>query len=82
MNKLANVGSMSIFESTVDELFILETLIKFTKETCLGYEISSQYYHLPIEEQVKLSKERNHYINMLSVVEEKLNMLIKSCSEV
>ena len=75
MNKLTNVDLTLVVESTIDEVFYLDTIIKFTKEACFELEMTSQYYNLSPEEQIKLSNERNHYINMLSIAQEKIDNL-------
>ena len=63
------------FDSSIDELFRLISLIKFTKESCLAKEMSATYYNLNDLNRFKLSEERNDYINMLSIAEEMLFLL-------
>lgn len=62
-------------DSSIDELFKLESLIRFTKEACLSKEINANYYDLDGLNKLKLSEERNDYINSLSIVEEKIGLL-------
>ena len=49
--------------------------IRFTKESCLSKEINSNYYDLEGSNKLKLSEERNDYINSLAIVEEKIYLL-------
>ena len=62
-------------DSSIDELFKLESLIRFTKEACLSKEINANYYDLDGLNKLKLSEERNDYINSLSIIEEKIYLL-------
>ena len=62
-------------DSSIDELFKLESLIRFTKEACLSKEINANYYDLDGLNKLKLSEERNDYINSLSIIEEKISLL-------
>lgn len=60
------------FERSFDELFTLESIIKLTQEACLDREEDSIHYDLTPKEKFSLSKERNHYINMLTIALEKV----------
>lgn len=59
-------------DSSIDELFKLISLIRFTKESCLAKEMNAIYYNLNGINRFKLSEERNDYINILSIAEEML----------
>ncbi len=59
-------------EYALEELFTLESIIKFTKEACLEKEFASIYYEIPESKKNLLSEERNHYINMLTIALDKL----------
>ena len=61
------------YESIFEELYLLESIIKLTQESCLNKEISSKYYNLPMDLQKELSEERNNYINMLNIALDKLD---------
>lgn len=65
-----------MYNSLYDELSYLETIITLTKEICLNKEFRSEYYELPDSCKKYLSKERNHYINMLSIALEKISKLM------
>ena len=54
-------------DKVFDELYILESILKLTKESCQGQEFTSNYYNLPDKNVVLLSEERNNYINMLTL---------------
>ena len=64
----------------VDEIYsklcLLESLVVITKESCINKELSLIYYDLNSSQKFTLSKERNHYINLLEVIEDKLIELI------
>ena len=81
MKQYASTDMQSCFDSLFNEIFYLESIIKLTKESCLEREITASYYNLPKLEQTGLSEERNHYINMLSIAQEKLLNLKKINSE-
>lgn len=66
---------LSCFQTTFDELFLLESIIKLTKESCLDREVTSQYYNLSEEKKRHLSEERNNYINMLSIALDRVKIL-------
>lgn len=68
-------------ESSIDDLFKLNTLIKVAKESCLEKELSSAYYGLNDRNRLKLSTERNNYINLLSIAEEKLFLIINTLED-
>ena len=55
-----------------EDLSQLESVIKLTKDVCLNKELFSQYYNLTKSEQLLLSEERNHYINMLTIALDKI----------
>lgn len=58
------------------ELYVLDTLVKMTKEACEDREYNGQYYGIPVEKINKLSVERNNYINMLTLLSEKINRVM------
>ena len=66
---------LSCFQTTFDELFLLESIIKLTKESCLDREVTSQYYNLSEEKKRYLSEERHNYINMLSIALDRVKIL-------
>ena len=62
-------------DKTFDEIYMLESIIKLIKESCLEKEIDSKYYNLDSFDKILLSEERNHYINLLSMAIDKLSDL-------
>lgn len=63
------------FDVQIQELYELETLVKMTKDACLVKECSDIYYDLSLTNRLKLSEERNSYINLLSVALDKIEYL-------
>ncbi len=73
MDKNHNSGKLMKFcDQVFCELYVLDTLVKLTKEACEDREYSGQYYGIPDEKINKLSMERNNYINMLTLLSEKI----------
>ena len=72
-----NTDLKSILDSAYINLFQLETLTELTKNACLEKELSSIYYDTNYDEQINLSKERNNYINMLTIIQDKIANLRK-----
>lgn len=66
---------LACFQNTFDELYLLESVIKLTKESCLEREVNAQYYNLTQEKKKSLSEERNNYINMLSIALDRVKNL-------
>lgn len=62
-------------EKMQDYLDLLTTIICLTKGTCESKEEKVQYYSIPNEQQILLSQERCHYINMLSIALDIINNL-------
>ena len=62
----------------LNELEILESIINLFKKSCELCEINSIYYDLAANDIYKLSKERNDYINLLNVLQEKVCLLKES----
>lgn len=77
MNKKSKVYNNSFYEQAFNEIYILNTLISMVKNTCERREYSGDYYGISKEASEKLSNERNEYINMLTVVSDKISHLIK-----
>ena len=67
--------AVSNFESIFDKIYTLESIIKLTLSNCQDKEITSSYYDVSSKNTIKLSEERNNYINMLTIALEKLEQL-------
>ncbi len=57
-------------QSLYNEIDTLNTLAVMTKSYCTDKEFTGEYYSLKNEISLYLSEERNHYINMLTLVAE------------
>ena len=73
-NKQALIQDLN---TVFDELSFLESLIVSTKETCIIKEFNSIYYDLTLYNKLELSTERNRYISLLTLAEEKINHIKK-----
>lgn len=63
------------FEHIYENILIIESILLLTKESCLEREFNSIYYDLENDNRIFLSKERNHYINMLSIAQDKIEQI-------
>ncbi len=63
-------------QQAFDELYIIDSIVKMTKNSCLEYEFNGQYYGASCESSKKLSAERNNYINMLTLLSERISNII------
>ena len=68
---------MTCSQEVFNELYIIDSIVQMTKKTCQDYEFSGQYYGIPVEKSIKLSTERNNYINMLNLLSEKISNIMK-----
>lgn len=75
MEGMKDTRVLSYCEKCFDELFILESVIKLTKEACLEKEFGANYYELTKKNKRALSEERNHYINLLTIALDKVEKL-------
>ena len=74
-NKCYSNVILAYENSLFEELSSLESVLKSTKDSCLKQEINSNYYELADDNKVKLSEERNHYLNLLTIAIDKINLL-------
>lgn len=66
-------------ENSISELFALETILILTKEACSNREFNMEYNNnIPNKTNTKLSEERNHYINMLTIALDKIYIIQES----
>ena len=76
MKKDFSNSSLAIFENKLfEELSALESVLILTKESCYTQEIKTNYYDLDNENKLKLSDERNHYLNLLTIALDKIHSL-------
>lgn len=64
------------YQELFNELYIIDSIVNMTKNSCLEREFSGQYYGATGENSAQLSAERNNYINMLTILSEKLANVI------
>ncbi len=64
------------YQELFNELYVIDSIVSMTKSCCLEREFSGQYYGATGENSAQLSAERNNYINMLTILSEKLANVI------
>lgn len=69
---MSNMLAEKICQNTYDEITLLDSLISMAYETCLNLELNSEYYENNDNYILKISEERNRYINILSLARERL----------
>ena len=62
-------------DNSFNQLYSLESILQFTIEVCQEKEFAAIYYNLPPKDKFSLSRERNHYINMLNLALERVSDL-------
>ena len=73
MKKSSDSNLLSIYEKSFNELYYADTIVEMTRQSCKDREFSGQYYGVSEENAAKLSAERNHYINMLDMLSERIS---------
>ncbi len=63
-------------QQAFDELYIVDSIVNMTKSSCMEQEFNGQYYGASCECSKKLSAERNNYINMLTILSERISNII------
>ena len=65
-------------QQSFDELYMFETLISVFKKSCESREFGGQYYGISSKEGAKLlSAERNEYLNILTLLSDRVANLKK-----
>ena len=64
-------------ESTIDELYVLESILKLMRESCQEKDFSLPNSNYSQEQKITLSEERNDYINMLNIALDKIDHIKK-----
>ena len=73
--------SICFYQELCDELYVIDTIVSMTKSSCLEREFNGEYYGTTGECSAQLSAERNNYINMLTILSEKIsNMINLNCA--
>lgn len=62
---------VNLCQNAYEELSVIESIISSVQESCLNLELNSQYYDID-NFVLKISEERNRYINLLSIAREKI----------
>ena len=73
MEKYHGSKMLTIYESVFNEVYIIDTIVEMTRKSCQDREFSGQYYGIANEMMALLSAERNHYINMLDMLSERIS---------
>ena len=77
MEKDCNNDLSYCYEKAFNELYTINTLISMVKRVCEEREYKGEYYNISKEKAVKLSKERNDYINVLTIISDRLSNIIE-----
>ena len=76
MSKKHGSKLLSFHQETFNELYKMDSLVQITRRNCESIEFSGQYYGIPREMVALLSAERNNYINMLTILSERISEII------
>lgn len=77
---MKSTGSKDIrkfYQDAFSEMYVVNTLINVAKSNCQEKEFKAEYYGIPIKYTNYISDERNDYINILSVVADRISNLIE-----
>ncbi len=77
MDRRHNDRLLYFYNEAFAELYVINTIVQMTKKSCEDTEFSGQYYGIPEENTAKLSAERNNYINMLTLVTERISNVMQ-----
>lgn len=66
---------INLCQNTYDELTIVDSLLSAIEESCLNLELSSQYYENNENFMLKLSEERNKYINLSAIARQRIKKI-------
>ncbi len=66
---------INLCQNTYDELTIVDSLLSAIEESCLNLELSSQYYENNENFILKLSEERNKYINLSAIARQRIKKI-------
>ena len=73
----ANHKLLKMHEKSFNEMYVVNTIINMMKQSCIERENNCQYYGLK-EKKIRhsISDERNDYINMLTILSDKISDLM------
>lgn len=72
MDNMPNELLCNYVDESFETLAMLETILELTLKSCFLKENDAIYYDLSDNLKLELSKERNQYMNLLSVALEKV----------
>ena len=68
---------VKIHEKSFNEMYVMNTVINMVKHSCEDREFRAEYYGAKSSDIArKISDERNDYINMLSVVSDRISAIM------
>ena len=76
MNKDHRKNLIEMNEEAFNQMYVVNTLINMTLQSCEEKENHGEYYGLTGELLKKISDERNDYINMLTVLSDKIDYVM------
>lgn len=76
MDKTHKQNLLKINEQAFNQMYVVNTLINMTKQSCEERENHGEYYGLKGELLKRISDERNDYINMLSILSDKISSVM------
>ncbi len=76
MQNQKETSTQKFHQEAFNEIYILNTLINMVKNSCEEKEFKGDYYGIHKDAIIKLSSERNDYINILSIISDKISRLI------
>lgn len=76
MDNTHNNKLLYIHQEAFEELYMIDTFVQLTRTSCQECEFKGEYYGITNEMSKKLSAERNNYINMLSIISDKISNIM------
>lgn len=73
-NKIALLY-MDLCQNAYEELTLIDSLLCSIQEACLNLEMKSEYYNSKEPSTLKISEERNRYINLTSIARERIKKM-------
>ena len=77
MNEYRNFDANMCHQEVFNKLYKINTLINMVKIMCEEREYKGEYYNISRDKAIKLSAERNDYINALTIVLDAISETIK-----
>lgn len=66
---------LDLCQNAYEELTVIDSLLVAIQETCLNLEMKSEYYNSQKTSTLKISEERNRYINLTSIARERIKKM-------